>query len=149
MKLIDKITSLVRARSQPRRPTRTKPEEPLVQRRPTAGTDDPRSLDPVEAWGLLLEPADKRTALTSDFVEQLALEAFYNGPGFQFTEGELELRFLAFFDRLVESGELERREAPTGKRDPSAWLASQQTHINRLTSWWRQQGGPDIAAKVL
>ncbi len=151
MKLRDKIATLFRARRRPppSRPVSTAPQEPLPDRRPTP-TDDPSTpLDPVHAWGTPLEPADKAVALISDLIEQLALEAYLNGPGFEFTDEELELRFLAFIDRLVEAGELTRRDPRPGTHDPSPWIRAQATRISRLVQWWRQQGGPDITAKVL
>jgi hypothetical protein len=151
MKLRDKIATLFRA--QRRRPTsqpgRERREEPPPERRPTPADDPSSPLDPVHAWGIPLEPADKAVALTSDLIEQLALEAFLNGPAFEFTDAELELRFLAFIDRMVEAGELSRRDPLPGRHDPSPWIKAQGTRINRLAGWWRRQGGPDIAAKVL
>jgi hypothetical protein len=92
--------------------------------------------------------------LLNDFIEQLALEAYHNGEGFEFSREELEPRFLAFFDRLVEEGELQRLEdAPrTHGRSvlgPRRWIRAQQIRIKRLVDWWRLQDGPDIEAKLL
>jgi hypothetical protein len=151
MRLIDKIATLFRARRRPpsSRQVPERGEEPIPERRPTP-TDDPSfPLDPVHAWGIPLEPADRAVALIGELIEQLALEAFLNGPGFEFTEEELELRFLAFIDRRVEAGELTRRDPRPGKHDSSSWIKAQGRRINRLVQWWRRQGGPDISAKVL
>jgi hypothetical protein len=100
---------------------------------------------------MVLEPPDKTVQYLNDFIEQLALESFLNGPGFEFTHQELEPRFLNLFERLVEKGEL--RKVPgeyQGKRTGvKRWIEAQQIRINRLVAWWRVQGGPDIEAKVL
>jgi len=151
MKLRDKIAALFRARLRqaPSQPGRPDSEEPPLERRPTPADDPSAPLNPLHAWGVPLEPADKTVALMGAFIEQLALEAFFNGPGFQFTEEELELRFLAFIDRRVAAGELKRLDPLPGKHNPSPWIKAQGRRINRLVQWWRQQGGPDITAQVL
>ncbi len=152
MKLRDKIATLFRARGRQPRPApqaRERTQGPAPEHRPTPADDPSSPLDPVHAWGIPLEPTDKATALIGDLIEQLALEAFLNGPGFEFTPEELELRFLAFIDRMVEAGELTRLDPRPGKHDPTPWIKAQGTRIDRLVQWWRRQGGPDVTAKVL
>ena len=151
MKLQDKIATLFRTKLSPssRPGARSVPS-----RRPTPIEDGSLPLDPRYAWGFALEPADKMRLLLNEFIEQLALEAYLNGPGFEFTHQELEPRFLAFFDRLTQEGELQRLDnAPLepGRPvvGPKRWIEAQQIRISRLAQWWRLQGGPDVEAKVL
>ncbi|MFQ6101815.1 MAG: hypothetical protein ACE5OS_11370 [Anaerolineae bacterium] len=104
-------------------------------------------LDPVYAWGLVLEPVETLITHTAGFIEQLAREAYERGE--EFDETELERRFLAFFDRLVEDGTLTRLpDAPPemGRRilGPRRWLRAQRIRINRLAEYWREHGGPNI-----
>jgi hypothetical protein len=104
-------------------------------------------LDPVYAWGMVLEPVETMIERTSAFIEQLAREAFERGEGFEFDDEELEQRFLDFFDRLVEEGTLTRLpDAPPemGRRilGPRRWLRAQRIRINRLVAHWREHGGP-------
>lgn len=154
MKLQDKIAALLQARRRqplaPPHPGGEPQKEYPPTHRPTLMEDSSLPLDPKEAWGIVLEPREKMIRLLSDFIEQLALEAFLNGPGFEFSLQELEPRFLAFFDRLVKNEELNKAPS-TGKATVGAkrWIQAQQIRINRLVEWWRQQGGPDIEAKVL
>ena len=63
-------------------------------------------LDPIYAWGIVLEPVETLIERTSDFIEQLARETYVRSE--PVSDEELEGRFLAFFDRLVEEGTLRR-----------------------------------------
>jgi hypothetical protein len=106
-------------------------------------------LDPIYAWGIVLEPVETLIERTSDFVEQLAREAYAEGE--PIGDKELEGRFLAFFDRLVAEGTLRRRpDAPPemGSRilGPRRWLRAQQIRIERLVRYWAEHGGPDQTA---
>jgi hypothetical protein len=99
-------------------------------------------LDPVYAWGIVLEPVEIMIEQTVAFIEQLAREAFERGEGFEFSDEELEHRFLAFFDRLVEEGTLTRLEDASpemGRRilGPRRWLRAQRIRINRIVAHWR------------
>ena len=100
-------------------------------------------LDPVYAWGIVLEPVETMIERTTAFIEQLARETFERGAGFEFDDEELERRFLAFFDQLVEEGTLTRLEdAPPemGRQilGPRRWLRAQRIRINRIVAHWRQ-----------
>ena len=100
-------------------------------------------LDPVYAWGIVLEPVETMIERTVGFIEQLAREAFERDEGFEFGDEELERRFLAFFDRLVEEGTLTRLEdAPPemGRQilGPRRWLRAQRIRINRIVAHWRK-----------
>ena len=154
MKLKDKIAALLQARRRqplaPLHPGGEPQKEQPPTTRPTPLEDSSLPLDPQKAWGIVLEPREKMIRLLNDFIEQLALEAFLNGPGFEFSIQELESRFLAFFDRLVKKGEL-NQASNSGKATVGVkrWIEAQQIRINRLVEWWRQQGGPDIEARVL
>jgi len=104
-------------------------------------------LDPVYAWGIVLEPVETMIERTAAFIEQLAREAFERGEEFEFDDEELERRFLDFFDRLVEEGTLTRLpDAPPemGRRilGPRRWLRAQRIRINRIVAHWREHGGP-------
>jgi hypothetical protein len=97
-------------------------------------------LDPIYAWSIVLEPVETLIEHTSRFIERLAREAYERGE--EFSDEELERRFLAFFDRLVEEGTLTRLpDAPPemGRRilGPRRWLRAQRIRINRLVDYWR------------
>jgi len=96
-------------------------------------------LDPIYAWGIVLEPVEVLITRTSDFIEDLAREAYARGEGF--SDEELEERFLAFFDRLVEEGTLTRLpDAPPemGRRilGPRRWLRAQRIRMEHLVDSW-------------
>jgi len=104
-------------------------------------------LDPVYAWGIVLEPVETLIEHTVAFIEQLARETAERGEKFEFDDEELERRFLDFFDKLVEEGTLTRLpDAPPemGRRilGPRRWLRAQRIRINRLVAHWREHGGP-------
>ena len=63
-------------------------------------------LDPIYAWGIVLEPVEVMIEETSMFVAHLARQTMERDE--PFSDGELERRFLAFFERLVEEGTLRR-----------------------------------------
>jgi hypothetical protein len=103
-------------------------------------------LDPIYAWGIVLEPVETLVGRTSDFVEQLARETYARGE--PYSEDELEGRFLSFFDRLVREGTLRRLpDAPPemGRRilGPRRWLRAQQIRIERLVKYCTEQADPD------
>jgi hypothetical protein len=103
-------------------------------------------LDPIYAWGIVLEPVEILIERTSGFIEQLARETYRRGE--DFSDEELEERFLAFFDRLVEEGTLTRLpDAPPemGRRilGPRRWLRAQRIRIERLVESWTEHEGPD------
>jgi hypothetical protein len=103
-------------------------------------------LDPVYAWSIVLEPVETLIERTSGFIEQLAQETYEHSV--EFDDEELERRFLAFFDRLVQEGTLTRLpDAPPelGRQilGPRRWLRAQRIRINRLVAYWREHGGPD------
>jgi hypothetical protein len=105
-------------------------------------------LDPIYAWSIVLEPVETLIERTSGFIEQLAQEAYERGEGFEFDDQELEQRFLAFFDRLVEQGTLTRlpdADPAMGRRilGPHRWLRAQRIRINRLVDHWRERGFGD------
>jgi hypothetical protein len=98
-------------------------------------------LDPVYAWGIVLEPVETLIERTSGFIEHLAREAYERGE--EFDDDELERRFLAFFDRLVEESTLTRLpDAPPemGRQilGPRRWLRAQRIRISRLVDYWRE-----------
>jgi len=104
-------------------------------------------LDPIYAWGIVLEPVETLIEYTSGFIEQLARETYERGGEFDMDDKELEHRFLAFFDRLVEEGALTRLpDAPPamGRRilGPRRWLRAQRIRINRLVEHWREHEKP-------
>ncbi len=106
-------------------------------------------LDPIYAWSIVLEPVETLIERTSRFIEQLAQETYERGESFDLDE--LEERFLAFFDHLVEQGVLTRLpDAPPemGRRilGPRRWLRAQRIRINRLVEHWREHGAPDPPA---
>jgi hypothetical protein len=99
-------------------------------------------LDPVYAWSIVLEPVETMIERTSAFIEQLARETAERSE--EFDDEELERRFLAFFDQLVEEGTLTRLpDAPPemGRRilGPRRWLRAQRIRINRLVAHWQSQ----------
>ena len=103
-------------------------------------------LDPIYAWGIVLEPVETLIERTSGFIEQLAREAYERGDEFDCEDEELERRFLAFFDQLVQEGTLTRRpdaDPAMGRRilGPRRWLRAQRIRINRLVAHWREHGG--------
>jgi hypothetical protein len=100
-------------------------------------------LDPVYAWGIVLEPVETMIERTSAFIEQLAREMVERGE--EFDDEELERRFLSFFDQLVAEGTLTRLDdAPpeVGRRilGPRRWLHAQRIRINRIVAHWREHG---------
>jgi len=100
-------------------------------------------LDPIYAWGIVLEPVETLIERTSGFIEQLARETQERGE--EFGLEELEERFLAFFDQLVQEGTLTRLpDAPPemGRRilGPRRWLRAQRIRINRLAAHRREHG---------
>ena len=101
-------------------------------------------LDPIYAWGIVLEPVETLIERTSGFIEQLARQAAAQGDELALSDEELEQRFLAFFDRLVEEGTLTRLpDAPPekGRRilGPRRWLHAQRIRVNRMIAYWREQ----------
>jgi len=99
-------------------------------------------LDPIYAWGIVLEPVEVMIEHTSDFVEQLAQETYRRGE--PFSDEALEERFLDFFHSLVEEGTLRRlADAPPemGRRilGPGRWLEAQRIRIQRLVAYWEEQ----------
>jgi len=106
-------------------------------------------LDPVYAWSIVLEPVETLIKRTSDLIEQLAKETYERGEEFDYEDEELEQRFLAFFDQLVQEGTLTRlpdADPAMGRRilGPRRWLRAQRIRINRIVAHWREHGGPDI-----
>ena len=96
-------------------------------------------LDPIYAWGIVLEPVEVLVEETSRFVADLARQTWERGESF--SDEELEHRFLAFFDRLVEAGTLRRLpDAPPemGRRilGPRRYLEAQRIRIRRLVEHW-------------
>jgi hypothetical protein len=103
-------------------------------------------LDPIYAWGIVLEPVETLIERTSDFVVQLARETYAGGG--PTSDEELERRFRSFFDRLVAEGTLRRRpDAPPemGRQilGPRRWLRAQQIRIERLIKYWAEHEGSD------
>jgi hypothetical protein len=103
-------------------------------------------LDPIYAWGIVLEPVETLIERTTGFIEQLARETYERGE--EFEDEELERRFLAFFDQLVVEGTLTRlpdADPAMGRRilGPRRWLRAQRIRMNRLVEHWRERGGPD------
>lgn len=104
-------------------------------------------LDPIYGWGIVLEPVEVLIERTADFVAQLARETYRRGE--PFSDEELEERFLAFFDRLVEEGTLQRKpDAPPemGRRilGPRRWLKGQRVRMQRLIEHWQEQDRQDV-----
>ncbi len=102
-------------------------------------------LDPIYAWGIVLEPVETLIQQIAGFIEQLARETYARGE--EFSDEELEQRFLAFFDRLVQEGTLQRlpdADPAMGRQilGPRRWLRAQRIRINRLVAYWREHGAP-------
>lgn len=102
-------------------------------------------LDPVYAWGIVLEPVETLIERTSGFIEELARETYERGEEFDYEDEELEQRFLAFFDQLVQEGTLTRlpdADPAMGRRilGPRRWLRAQRIRINHLVAYWREHG---------
>jgi hypothetical protein len=99
-------------------------------------------LDPIYAWSIVLEPVETLIERTAEFIEQLARENYESGH--EFDDQELERRFLAYFERLVEQGTLTRlpdAEPTMGSSilGPRRWLRAQRIRIDQITSHWREQ----------
>lgn len=148
MGLISKLSTLLGSWI-PRDRRHRRPRTPL--RRPTPMEAEGLPLDPCQGWGIALQPADRLIQLLRSYIEQLALEAYLNGEGFQFSDQELAARFQRFFDNIVEKGELEVGPPVPDPGEPAreAWLEAQQIRIQQLVAWWRSRGGPDIEPEVL
>jgi hypothetical protein len=106
-------------------------------------------LDPIYAWGIVLEPVETMIECTSDFVVQLAGETYRRGE--PFSDEELEERFLSFFDRLVEEGTLRRLpDAPPemGRRilGPRRWLEAQRVRVEQLIEHWQEEDSPSTGS---
>jgi len=102
-------------------------------------------LDPVYAWSIVLEPVETLIECTAGFIKQLARETYERGE--EFDDQELEQRFLAFFDQLVQEGTLTRlpdADPAMGRRilGPRRWLHAQRIRINRLVAYWHEHGDP-------
>jgi hypothetical protein len=102
-------------------------------------------LDPVYAWSIVLEPVETLIERTAGFIKQLARETYERGE--EFDDQELEQRFLAFFDQLVQEGTLTRlpdADPAMGRRilGPRRWLHAQRIRIDRLVAYWHEHGGP-------
>jgi len=112
---------------------------------PTPAEFGSMPIDPVYAWSMVLEPAEVLIRQTAAFIEQLAREHYEQGT--EFGDPELEKRFLAFFDRLVNEGTLTRlpdADPAMGRQilGPKRWLRAQRIRISRLAAYWREHGGP-------
>ncbi len=110
-------------------------------RHPTPMEFGSMPLDPIYAWGIVLEPVETLIERTSGFIEQLARETYERGE--ELSLEELEQRFLAFFDQLVQEGTLTRlpdADPAMGRRilGPRRWLRAQRIRINRLADHWRE-----------
>jgi hypothetical protein len=102
-------------------------------------------LDPVYAWSIVLEPVETLIKCTTGCIQQLARETYERGE--EFDDQELEQRFLAFFDQLVQEGTLTRlpdADPAMGRRilGPRRWLHAQRIRINHLVAYWHEHGGP-------
>ena len=105
-------------------------------------------LDPIYAWGIVLEPVEVMIEETSRFVAHLTRRTLERGE--PFSDEELERRFLMFFDRLVEEGTLRRLpDAPPamGRRilGPRRWLEGQRIRMRRLMEHWEDDGPSYLA----
>lgn len=105
-------------------------------------------LDPIYAWGIVLEPVEVMVEETSRFVVQLARLTLERGA--PFSDEELERRFRAFFERLVEQGTLRRLpDAPPemGRRilGPRRWLEAQRIRMRRLMEHWEDDGSSSLS----
>ena len=116
-------------------------DQPIGAPHPSLTESGSMPLDPVYAWGIVLEPVETLIERTGEFIEQLAKETCARGE--EFSLEELEERFLFFFDRLVGQDILTRLpDAPPamGVRilGPRRWLRGQRIRINRLAAHWRE-----------
>jgi hypothetical protein len=108
-------------------------------------------LDPIYAWSMRLEPVETLIGRTQQFIHQLALETLATGR--DYSEDELEARFLAFFDGLVAAGVLIRLpdvDPAMGARilGPRRWLRAQRVRIHRLAARYREHGSADPQAEL-
>jgi hypothetical protein len=92
-----------------------------------------------------MEPVETLITCTTHFLEQLARETYERDA--EFDDDELERRFLAFFEQLVDDGTLTRlpdADPAMGRQilGPRRWLRAQRIRINRLVAFWREHGGP-------
>ncbi len=99
-------------------------------------------LDPVYGWGLVYEPVETLIDETAAYIEQLAGEVHARGE--EYSDEELEQRFLAFWERLVAEGTLRRlpdRPPEFGRSilGPKRWLRAQRIRIRRLVAHWTEQ----------
>ncbi len=99
-------------------------------------------LDPIYAWSIVLEPVETLVEHTAGFIEQLARESYESGQ--EFDDEELERRFLAYFERLVEDGTLTRlpdAEPTMGGSilGPRRWLRAQRIRMDRILDYWRER----------
>lgn len=106
-------------------------------------------LDPIYAWGIVLEPVEVVIERTSEFVVELAKETLRRGE--PFSDEELEERFLSFFEQLAEEDGIRRLpDAPPemGRRilGPGRWLEAQRIRMERLVEHW--QDGASSAPQV-
>jgi hypothetical protein len=105
-------------------------------------------LDPIYAWGIVLEPVETLIEQTQRFIEALAREVYAAGREVDtIGDEELEQSFLAFFDHLVENRTLIRLpDAPPEKGrallGPRRWLRAQRIRLHRLLQHWRAHGLP-------
>ncbi|TET49140.1 MAG: hypothetical protein E3J64_10100 [Anaerolineales bacterium] len=111
-----------------------------------AGEFGSMPLDPIYAWGIVLEPVETLINETTAYILELSREAYDKAEEFDLEA--LETRFLAFFDRLVEEGTLRRlpdADPAMGRRilGPRRWLRAVQLRINRTVATWREESGPD------
>lgn len=118
-----------------------------MARRPTPMEYGSLPMDPMYAWGIRLEPVDRLIVELNDFIERLAKETYETGH--DFTDAELEKRFLKWLDDRVADGTFRRLPDERGLPGravlgPARWLHAQRVRINRLVAWWKERGGPDI-----
>lgn len=105
-------------------------------------------LDPVYGWGLVFEPVETLINETANYIERLAREVYQRGE--EFSDEELEERFLSFWDQLVAEGKLRRlpdRPPEFGRAilGPRRWLRAQRIRIRRLVEHWEQSQNPASA----
>jgi hypothetical protein len=99
-------------------------------------------LDPVYGWGLVYEPVETLLTETAAYIERLAREVYELGE--EFSDEELERRFLAFWEQLESEGKLRRlpdRPPEFGRAilGPHRWLRAQRIRIQRLVAHWEEQ----------
>ncbi|NLE44696.1 MAG: hypothetical protein GX620_08235 [Chloroflexi bacterium] len=119
-------------------------QEAPIPHRVTAMEMGSMPLDPIYAWSIVLEPVDVLIEQTSDFIERLAREKAEQEE--DWSDEELERRFLGFFKRLVQEGTLRRlpdAEPAMGRQilGPHRWLHAQRIRIDRLVALWREEDG--------